>query len=153
MEKDTESLLDRVRALEERLESGDFVSSGSRPLGEEKQEEIKPAELTRALSEDIKEVVGKWNRVIAEVANPGQSMLKKCKLTVTDDDRLLIATFDATHYDYLTRDKTREEISGAMQEVIGKTVVYDIMCMEEKNEFKKNYPDLSVINMEIEIEE
>ncbi len=153
MEKDTESLLDRVRALEERLESGDFVSLGSRPLGEEKQEEIKPAELTRALSEDIKEVVGKWNRVIAEVANPGQSMLKKCKLTVTDDDRLLIATFDATHYDYLTRDKTREEISGAMQEVIGKTVVYDIMCMEEKNEFKKNYPDLSVINMEIEIEE
>jgi hypothetical protein len=81
------------------------------------------------------------------------SMLKKCKLTVTDNDRLLIASFDPMHVDYLNRDKVREEITAAMEEILGKCVEYDITGIDSKTEFKKKYPDLSVINMEIETED
>ena len=80
-------------------------------------------------------------------------MLKKCKLTVTDDDRLLIATFDLMHLDYLNRDNVKEEITGAIEEVLGKSVLYDITGVDSKDEFKKKYPDLSVINMEIETDD
>lgn len=154
METDTGSLLDRIRAIEEKLEKGDFAVSGATDGPVSKMEEdVKPVELARALSSDIKELVGKWSRVIARVSNPGMSMLKKCKLTVTDDDRLLIASFDPMHVEYLNRDKVREEITAAMEETLGKSVEYDITGLDSKTEFKKKYPDLSVINMEIVTED
>ena len=152
METDTQSLIDRVRAIEERLEKGDFT--GETVFNDEdKAEEIRPVELTRALSDDIKQVVGRWNRVVSGVSNPGQSMLKKCKLTVTDDDRLLIAAFDPMNYEYLSKESIKEEIAGAMEELLGKSVSFEITGMDNKSEFKKKYPDLSVINMEVEIED
>ncbi|HCM92805.1 MAG TPA: DNA polymerase III subunit gamma/tau, partial [Lachnospiraceae bacterium] len=154
METDTGSLLDRIRAIEEKLEKGDFaLNEGSGVAVEKPEEDIKPVELTRALSSDIKELVGKWGQVIARVSNPGMNMLRKCKLTVTDDDRLLIATFDSMHLDYLNRDNVKEEIAAAMEEVLGKSVLYDITGVDSKTEFKKKYPDLSVINMEIETDD
>ncbi len=154
METDTGSLLDRIRAIEEKLENGDFTPGKESKMQEnDPKEEIKPVELTRALNSDIRELVGKWNRVVERVSNPGSSMLKKCKLTVTDDDRLLIASFDSMHLDYLNRDNIREEISAAIEEVLGKSVLYDITGVDSKTEFKKKYPDLSVINMEIETDD
>ena len=154
METDTGSLLDRIRAIEEKLEKGDFaLNEGLSVAVEKPEEDIKPVELTRALSSDIKELVGKWGQVIARVSNPGMNMLRKCKLTVTDDDRLLIATFDSMHLDYLNRDNVKEEIAAAMEEVLGKSVLYDITGVDSKTEFKKKYPDLSVINMEIETDD
>ena len=154
METDNGSLLDRIRALEEKIESGDFAGPDTKLNDDDdKKEEVAPAELTRALNEDIKQLVKQWNRVIAEVANPARNMLKKCKLTVTDDDRLLIATFDKMQLDYLKKDKVMEEISGAMETTIGKKVDFEVIGMDTKTEFKKKYPDLSVINMEIEIED
>jgi len=40
-----------------------------------------------------------------------------------------------------------------MEEVLGKSVLYDITGVDSKTEFKKKYPDLSVINMEIETDD
>jgi DNA polymerase-3 subunit gamma/tau len=152
MEADTESVLDRVRAIEEKLEAGAFVSDNA-VKDAEQVEEIKPVELTHALTDDIKHVVGRWNQIVSSVSNPGQSMLKKCKLTVTEDDRLLIATFDQTNYEYLSKENVKAEIAGAMEDLLGKSVSFEITGMESKSEFKSKYPDMSVINMEIEIED
>ncbi|MCR4807596.1 MAG: DNA polymerase III subunit gamma/tau [Lachnospiraceae bacterium] len=153
METDVTSLADRISAIEEKLEKGDFAGPVRMEGIREETEEIKPVELTRALSEDIKKLVANFSRVIAEVTNPGQSMLRKCKLSVTDDDRLMIAVFDPVQYEYLTRDGIREEIADAINRVAGKEVEFEMTCLENKVEFRKNFPDLSVINMEIEKED
>lgn len=154
MEKNYESILDRIRVIEEKLEQGDFTGINLTEKSDiEKEEDLPPVELKKALNDDIKKLVGQWNRVVAEVSNPGQSMLKKCKLTVTDDDRLMIATFDPMHLEYLNRDNVREEIKEAIEKTIDKIVSFEVTGINSKNEFKQKYPDLSVINMEIEIED
>ena len=48
------------------------------------------------------------------------------------------------HLDYLNRDNVKEEITGAIEEVLGKSVLYDITGVDSKDEFKKKYPDLKL---------
>jgi DNA polymerase-3 subunit gamma/tau len=154
MEKDMDSILDRIRYLEEKLENGVVpVSSGREADDEAKKEKEEPAVLPKAVSEDIKQIVSKWNRVLSEVSNPACSMLKKCRLSVSDDDRLLIAVFDPMNHEFLSRENILSEISQAINGVMGKTVEFDLLNVEEKGEFGRKHPDLSAINMEIDIEE
>ena len=79
----------------------------------------------------------------------GQSMLRKCKLSVSEDDRLLIAVMDPMNYDYLKSDAVSGEIKEAIESVMGKTMDFDVMFSENKSEFMRKYPDLSAIKMDI----
>lgn len=153
METDPGSLADRIRELEEKLEKGVFVNAGSVSEAAAKEEEEEQAPLPKAVSADIKHAVSKWAQITSGVSNPGQSMLRKCRLSVSDDDRLIIAVFDPMNFEYLKRDAVRSELSEAIENAIGKTMDFDIVFVETRNDFKKNYPDLSVINMEVVIED
>ncbi len=151
MEVDESSVLDRIRSIEERIESGDL--SGPVRTQDEEDEETEPVPLPKALSEDIKNVIGAWNRITAEVSNPYHFFLQQCKLSVTDDDRLMIATFDEMHANGLNLDRVKEEIRTAIESVIQKSVDFEIVYLNNRKEFKKKYPDLSVINMKVDIED
>lgn len=154
METDTESLADRIRVLEEKLEQGVFVNADSVGRTDVTQEEeAVKAPLPKAVSADIKQAVSRWAQITSGVSNPGQSMLRKCKLSVSDDDRLIIAVFDAMNYEYLKRDSINAELGESIEKTLGKTMDFDVVFVETKNEFMKNYPDLSVINMEVIIED
>lgn len=153
METDTESLADRIRALEERIEQGVFVNADNAPeKATGPEEEMIQAPLPKAISTDIKQAVNKWAQITAGVSNPGQSMLRKCKLSVADD-KLVIAVFDPTNYEYLKRDMISSELESSIESVTGRSMDIDIVSVGTKNEFKRNYPDLSVINMEIVTED
>jgi hypothetical protein len=80
-------------------------------------------------------------------------MLRKCELSVSDDDRLIIAVLDPMNYEYIKMDTVRSEIGESIGNVIGKIMDFDVVFSENKREFRKNYPDLSVINMEIVTED
>ena len=160
METDSGSLEDRIRALEEKLENG-VVFNGTVNPGETVNGSISSgntdmltsAPLPEALPEDVKKVVGNWKQIIAAVTNPGHSFLDKCRLSISEDNTLIIATQDDTAIEYLGRDGAREEIKSAISKYIGKEVDYKIVKIESKNEFAKKYPDLSVINMDVVIED
>ena len=77
MELDNESLLERIRLLEDKLEKGVVIQSQSKreqaPTKEKvtvadktKQEEDKVKEIAKALPEDLK-VIGSWSRIAASV--------------------------------------------------------------------------------------
>lgn len=152
METDTESLADRIRAVEEKIEQGVFVNADDAPEGTVGPEEAVQAPLPKAISADIKQAVNRWAQITADVSNPGQSMLRKSKLSVADD-KLVIAVFDPMNFDYLKRDAIRNELESSIESVTGKSMDYNIVYVGTKNEFKHNYPDLSVINMEIVTED
>lgn len=154
METDTESLADRIRVLEEKLEQGVFVNTDSVERTDALQEEeTVKAPLPKAVSADIKQAVSRWAQITSGVSNPGQNMLRKCKLSVSEDDRLIIAVFDAMNYEYLKKDSINAELGGSIEKTLGKTMDFDVVFVETKKEFMKNYPDLSVINMEVVIED
>ncbi|MBR5407817.1 MAG: DNA polymerase III subunit gamma/tau [Lachnospiraceae bacterium] len=155
METDNESILDRIRVIEEKFENGDFASM-SNPAereGGEDGEDVKAPTLQRALPEDLKRIVKEWPRIISEVTNPGRRMLGKCEISVTDDDKLVVAVFEETNFEYLNSDSSREELKGAIEETTGKAVEFNIISAGTKKEFKHKYPDLSVIKMEVDIED
>jgi DNA polymerase-3 subunit gamma/tau len=153
LETDTDSLADRIRVLEEKFEQGVFVNPDSTAEGGMKQEEAANVPLPKALSEDIKKAAAKWVQITAGVSNPGQSMLRKCKLSVSEDDRLIIAVMDPMNFEYLKSDAVSGEIRGSIENVIGKTMEFDMIFSENKGEFAKNYPDLSAIKMDIVTED
>ena len=157
METDTGSLEDRIKALEEKLENGvvNIASAASVNTRDDagaddiNEGDELPAQLTRAVTAEIKEAVARWAGITGLVTNPGQSMLRKCILSVSDDDRLLIATTDEMAYEYLTRETLAEELKSALAESIGKDVEFEVIKTGTKKEFSKKYPDLTKINMDI----
>ncbi|MCR5357942.1 MAG: DNA polymerase III subunit gamma/tau [Lachnospiraceae bacterium] len=151
METDNQSVLDRIRAIEERLESGEPLSVNKPAAKEddEDEEDFEAVPLPKALSDDIKQAVSSWARITSEITNPGRRMLSKCELSVTDDNKLVIAVFEETNFEFLSRDSSREELRAAIEGTIGKSVDFDIIAPETKKAFKRKFPDMSVINMEI----
>lgn len=159
METDLTSMLERIRELEEKMESGVFVRGGADgetyPSEEMTSENmITKAELPKALSEDIKEVVKVWSGIIPETPGVMHPFLKQCKLTAKEDDVLLIVAKDKLASDFLNKDMQRDLLQKVINEKIGKEVQFQITHLEEHQRFQSSYVDLSkVIMTEIEIEE
>jgi DNA polymerase-3 subunit gamma/tau len=151
METDTGSLQDRIKAIEEKLEKGVFnaVQVQPAPGDPEDEEDEPPAQFTRAVSSEIREIVKQWSQIAGLITNPGYSMLKKCRLSVSDDDRLILATNDEMNYEYLTRETVSEELKAAFEKSIGRTVEYEVVRTGNDKASKKKYPDLTKINMDI----
>lgn len=159
METDLASMLERIRALEEKMESGVFVRGSADgeayPLEETASEkQITKAELPKALSEDIREVVKVWTGIIPETPGVMHPFLKQCKLTAKEDDVLLIVAKNKLASDFLNKDMQRDILQKVINEKIGKEVQFQIIHLEEHQSFQSSYVDLSkVIMTEIEIEE
>lgn len=164
METDLESMLDRIRDLEEKLESGVFVnqagdkSAGNAGMTDADSEQLLAGmarpELPKALTEDIKKVVATWTGLIAEMPGVVRPYLKMAKLTAKEDDKLLIVVQDSLARDFLNKEMQKTAIANVISDRIGKQVDFDIIMMEKNQKFQQNYVDLSkVIHMEIETED
>ncbi len=155
METDQQSVLERVRVLEEKLENGTFESVTWEQKAEQAQEEedYTPPSYPKALTEDIKKIVSNWPAIMDRMPKGISSFLKNAKLTAREDDKLLIVVADAMLCNYLNKENQKAQITQTLQKIAGKEVDYEVIALEEK-EFKREYVDLSkVINMEIETED
>ena len=93
-----------------------------------------------------------WNEIVSMLPNPANNFLKVAKLSVTEDNRLVIAVMDEMNHIFLMRESEKEKISNALNTKTGANIDFDIVLLKSRDEFNRNYPDLSVINMEIETE-
>ena len=162
METDTESLLDRIRDLEDKMEKGipavavpaqsyGAPISGNIPMT---SVPVERPELPKAIPEDIKKVVGMWPGIVGEMPGLYKSYLKTAKLSMKDEGILLIIVGDKNVSIMLNREEHREKIIETISERIGKKVEIEIRGLEVNQNFDQSYVDLSkVINMDIEIED
>ena len=153
MEVDSESLLDRIRVLEEKLESGDFVQRAGNADNddfaseEEDSEECRPV-MPKALSEDIKKIVSNWPAILSQMPLGVLSFLKTAVLSAKEDDKLIIVASSEMLANYLNRDIERNGIAKVLNKAIGKDVDFEITSVKEE------FVDLSkMISMEIETED
>lgn len=166
MEQDYESLLGRVRTLEEKLENGVAVmpAGGSGYAGGDGYNTVADSgpvlkkerpPLPQAIPEDVQLVVGKWPNIVAQTSMPMKQYLKDAKLSLGGDNRLLIVVEDGLASDYFLKQEGHKELlEQILSETVGKEIEVTIQTVQGQEAFAQNYVDLTqVIHMDIIEEE
>ena len=166
MEKDYESVVERVRAVEEKIENGIAVvpagaaysggNAGAYGGGMAEAVAVKERPpLPAAIPEDVQEAVNRWPVIVGQMSMPMKQYLKNANLSLSGDNKLMVVVEDGLAYDYFTKQEGHKELLSRMvSEAVGKEIDVMIQSVPDKNTFVQNYVDLSqIIHMEIEEEE
>lgn len=164
MEQETDSLLDRIRAVEEKLEKGipaavqeqawQDGNTLQRPgrTNRNSVEEKKPVPL--AIPEDVQEVVKNFRSIASEIPAPVSTYLKSARLSLGGDNRLQVVCPDEIGASVLRREDHKKELEDAIEQRIGKKVEVDVLQVEEGRHFEDTFIDIEKnINMEIIVED
>lgn len=160
METTADSLLDRIRSLEEKLEQGTVFTPQGAGAGEGLAREEAatavsrtPKILPQALPEELRQVGAKWQGIVAGAAMPLKLYLKKVRPSVGEGNTLLLVVEDGIAYDYLNKPDSKAAVLQLIESYLGKTLDMEFRSLEENRQFEASYVDLSkIINMEIEEE-
>ena len=183
MESDQDTLLDRIRAVEEKLEQAQSAErlvyagaegmggypfgAGANPGGPQEnwnggdvssayggaKERVKP-QLPTAVSEDVEKVVKKFRSIADEVSAPTSTILKKARLSLGGDNRLLVVLPDETSFSIVNREDHKQELEDAIEAYLGKKIELEIRQVEEGRHFEDTFADLEqFIHMEITVED
>lgn len=161
METDSQSLLGRVRELEDKVENGVIAvmpSAGEgtggtdRPKGQVNKAKV---ELPKAIPEDVKAVVGRFSGIVANMMQPMKTYLKDARLSLGGDNKLMIVVEDGLPYDYLIKHpENKEQLERIISEAVQKEIEVSIQSVRNDREFEDSYVDLSkIIHMDIDMEE
>ena len=92
METTQDSLLDRIRAVEEKVDQADFsAQGGQRVVYVQEEKQAAPVErpkLEKAIPDDVREVVQNFRGIANEASPMLRNYLKYAKLSLGGDDRL-----------------------------------------------------------------
>lgn len=161
MEVSQDSLLDRIRAVEEKLEQGVPVRQyGGEPEREQRIETVsqpKP-EVPLAIPEDVQEVVKNFRSIADETSGPVRTYLKKARLSLGGDNRLMVVLPDGMGASIVGREDHKEELESLIEQRIGKKVEVEVRQVEDGRRFEDTFVDLerhmeNVIHMEITVED
>ena len=170
METDQDSLLDRIRAVEEKVEkgleaaanagervvyvNGDGGADGYPGGGGGQRTPVKKPELPNAIPEDVQEVVRNFRSIADEASGMVRGYLKKARLSLGGDNRLLIVLPDGLAASVVGREDHVQELEGLIENKIGKKVEIEVRYVEEGRHFEDTFVDIAQkINMEITVED
>lgn len=158
MERNYDSILDRLQAIEAQLENGVTVAAPTAPVQEKKQEPSKPQPRVKACSDDIRRVILEWNSIIRECSPVIKNYLLGHKDFRQDGNGgLQIVMRESLAADLLGSDDLRKELETIIYEKIGKEVSIQYISVEQDESAAANLIDVdyvqSVIHAEIQIEE
>lgn len=155
METTNDAVVARVRALEDKLEKGVVQAApiALQSIQEPMTEEVKPV-MPKAISEDIRQIVGGWRGIVAETGQPLKTHLKNARLSLGGDNQLVIVVEDGVAFDYLSKEENYKFVENMISNSIQKQVSVQVQSLSPGKRFEESYIDLTkVINMDIEIED
>ena len=157
MEANQDTLLERIRAVEEQLEKGAKVQAAEVVYVNREENNAKPTpkvEIQKALPEEVRKVAENF-RAIANQASPMiRNYLKLAKLSVGNQDQLLIVLPDEVSAGVVGTDAHKEEVQHLIEEKIGKTVMIEVRHVEEGQRFEDSFVDIEkVVHMDLTIED
>lgn len=175
MESGQDSLLDRIRAVEEKVEKGIEAAAalqargvgegvpvgagymqgeGSSGGGYGSQNAGVHQVLPDAIPEDVQEVVKNFRSIAGEASGMVRGYLKKARLSLGGDNRLLIVLPDALAASVVGREDHVQELEQLIEERIGKKVEVEVRHVEEGRHFEDTFVDIEQkINMAITVED
>ena len=157
MEASQDSILDRIRAVEEKVEQG--VSSPRTEVvyvnrGEEIPKEQPKVELPKALHEDVQKVVQNFPAIRNQASGMLKVYLKQARLSVGNQDQLLLVFNDEVAAGFAGTEGHKEEIRSLIADKIGKAIEVEVRHVEEGRRFEDSFVDIEkLIQMDITIED
>lgn len=161
MEKDQESVLERIRTLEQKIEKGLVTvsvnpanGSSSGPDGSLDAPAERPR-LPAAIPADVEQIVKRWAAILNDCPNPMKGYLKTARLSLGNDNHLQIYLVEGPYSDYFLKNpEHQEQVALLLGNAIGKEVVPDFKTYGQNEDFEANNIDLSrIIMMDIEEED
>ena len=131
METDNDSLSDRIRLIEDKIENGLVVSSaapesislseGNQNKKHEMSDDEKAA-LVKALPEDVRNVVAQWGQVVSECEEMIRQYLSDSYPSVKGNDTLAIVFAERYAYQRFSEADRKEELRMNISSVVGKDI-------------------------------
>lgn len=173
METDTQSLLQRIIQLEEKLEKGVFIAQTQGRMENAGQSasvaadsgntDIMPGpeaiekRYEPATAEEIKKIAANWKNITASLAGPMKTYISKAMVHARDDGKGLRLLFgpDADGNmakGYFDREAHREDLKEKIASMTGKVLEIETGQMSKEEAPRENILDLSKIKMPITFE-
>lgn len=163
METRQDTILERIRALEEKVEKGLVVQAppqGYRaadgPTAQEMPGEmpVQPREVPKALPEDVKEVVKNFRMIANDASGMLKVYLRQARLSVGNAGQLQIILPDDLAAGVVGTEDHKKEIQDLIVERTGKKVEIEVGKVEQGRRFEDSYIDLEqLIHMDITVED
>lgn len=168
MEEDVSSILARLSELEKKIETGivqtaESVSKGyagreadlhENPDGIADEKKNSDRRMQEAVSEDIRQVVENWRNIVAQMPEALSVFMRKARLSIGENNILLIVFDDFIISDMLSEEERQKEIKDVISKSIGKEVQIQIRLQDSGQSFEKEYVDLEqMIHTQIEYED
>lgn len=160
MERNYDSLWNRLSILEKKLEAGIVIAS-KQPTQSEFSSEIKEGrkqavleakELQKAVPQEVQEAVNVMPAVIQTIGYPMATYLKMARFQVGGENRLLVVVMDEVAEGFLNKQERREQLGTLLSSKIGKEIQVDIKLIREEEE-QKNIFLTAQKNIDIDIQE
>ena len=161
-EKDEESILDRIRQLEEKLEKGIPMMPAGNAFGQDNsytlpknEAAIKPAVVT-ALPEDIKEVVSKWGIVVAESDSVIRQYLTESYPSLEGEDTLVIVFKSPYSFSRFSEKDRLDELKKNISDIVGLDIKISVRLEGEAGTSRDTFPDIRALvdeKIDFEIDE
>lgn len=157
MEVTQDALLERVRAIEEKVENG---VATARPevvyvdRGEKETSRAPKVELPKALHEDVQEVVKNFRMIANQTSGMLRGYLKQARLSVGGQNQLLLVFQDEVSASFVGNDAHKKELSDLIEEKIGKTIMIEVRHVEAGRRFEESFVDIEkMIQMDLIVED
>ena len=157
METNQDSVLARIRAVEEKLEEGVAVAKQEVVYVSRNEEEVREmpkVELPKALHEDVQAVAKNFRAIANQASGLIKVYLKQAHLSVGNNDQLMLVFDDEVAAGMIGSDTHKDEIKRLIQEKIGKTVEIEVRHVEEGRRFEESFVDIEkLVHMDLTIED
>ena len=161
MEKDYESVLDRIASIEAKIANGIpvAVNAGAgvaAPMGAPVVGvAVEKPKLPKAIPEDVQQLIKNWKSILAEVGGVSKMYLAKAVPSLGNNQDLLLVLDDENAFDYLN--ENRSECITSLKDIVTKRIGKEMEITIRKNDnglsAKESVPDLrELIQFDIEEE-
>lgn len=166
MEKDYESVMDRLASIEAKIANGIPVAQvssvgtsgvGTNVLGTGLgvTNTVEKPQLPKAIPEDIQQIIKNWKSILSEIGAITKTYLNKAVPSLGGNQELLLVLDDENAYGYLS--ENRSDCITTLKEIIAKRIGKEVEVSVRKNETgrsaKESVPDLrDLIQFDIEEE-
>lgn len=160
MENNMDSILERIRIIEQKLETGILQSSQiietdyNKQIEKQQENSIQENALEIAVTEDIKEVARNWNAIKNQLPLSIKSFLQGAIPTAGEGNTLILVFQDPIEYGIISKEEHLTQISDVIQQSIQKEILIITKLQETFSDKEEKIFDITKkFNMPVEQED
>lgn len=141
---DDESLVDRIRVLEKKVEQGVVVAKDDAfvPQNTQSESSVQVSRIVKALPEDIKQVASKWSVIVASLDEVFGKYLMGSYPSIKGEDTLAIIVKDEYSYRRFEESKRLEQLHDNIAQVTGKDIKISVILDGAAGSSDDVFPDI-----------